>query len=133
MSLSIPFFLPPILVRTATQTNKKQKHHHRQKHTKHRRSSDFFTIWHQNVSCLQAVKVCDATVRKRLLEFEATPTSQMTVEQLNKLPDDAPFPGMEDGEDRQVGGATAGAGGAGVKKVLTGAVQMDPPAFIANR
>ncbi|CAN0418588.1 unnamed protein product, partial [Ectocarpus sp. 8 AP-2014] len=33
----------------------------------------------------KAVKVCDATVRKRLLEFEATPTSQLTVEELNKL------------------------------------------------
>ncbi|CAM9397339.1 unnamed protein product, partial [Ectocarpus fasciculatus] len=43
----------------------------------------------------KAVNVCDATVRKRLLEFEATPTSQLTVEELNKLPQTVAFPGVE--------------------------------------
>lgn len=99
----------------------------------------------------QAVKVCDATVRKRLLEFEATPTSQLTVEELNKLPQTVAFPGVEDAS--AAAGATGGGGGAGggesalargrsggagagataEKSVLVSDIRMDPPAFIANR
>lgn len=86
----------------------------------------------------QAVKVCDATVRKRLLEFEATPTSQLTVEELHRLPQDVSFPGVDDGE----GGAAAsaarstpgsGSGATGDASVSISEVRMDPPAFIAAR
>lgn len=100
----------------------------------------------------QAVKVCDATVRKRLLEFEATPTSQLTVEELNKLPQTVAFPGVEDasaaagatggggggaggGESALARGHSggAGAGATAEKSVLVSDIRMDPPAFIANR
>lgn len=102
------------------------------------------------------MKVCDATVRKRLLEFEATPTSQLTVEELNKLPQTVAFPGVEeatagprapggaggdavarDGSGQPASGAAGnGVGGsaaAGEVSVLVSEVRMDPPAFIANR
>lgn len=87
----------------------------------------------------QAVKVCDATVRKRLLEFEATPTSQLTVEELNKLPQDVSFPGVDEATNGTLGDAGSGAGGrggvgtAGDASILVSEVRMDPPAFIANR
>ena len=94
----------------------------------------------------QAVKVCDATVRKRLLEFEATPTSQLTVEELHKLPQDVSFPGVDEDAAGGVSGAasvTGGAGGQGTNggaggrsagdAILVSDVRMDPPAFIANR
>lgn len=107
------------------------------------------------------MRVCDATVRKRLLEFEATPTSQLTVEQLAKLPQEVDFPGVKEAsaakdvkeeatraaaEGRPVdkaaveaadaaivtAGGEAGAAAAGGGGG-TSAVHMDPPAFIANR
>ena len=70
-------------------------------------------IHHPFIFRQQAVKVCDATVRKRLLEFEATPTSQLTVEELNKLPQDVSFPGVdEDAAGVGVGvGSAVGGGG----------------------
>lgn len=79
------------------------------------------------------MRVCDATVRKRLLEFEATPTSQLTVEELNKLPQDGAFPGMDDdgGGGGRVGGGSGEDGDA--SSILVSDVRMDPPAFIANR
>lgn len=83
----------------------------------------------------RAVKVCDATVQRRLLEFEQTPTSQLTVEQLNSLPVDVPFPGVKDTTRARVlgGGGEAGGNDDDDEPVLTGAVQMDPPAYILNR
>lgn len=97
------------------------------------------------------MKVCDATVRKRLLEFEATPTSQLTVEELNKLPQTVAFPGVDE-EAAAVAAASAAANGRGPAEsasnggvgggaegaapdvsVLVSEIRMDPPAFIANR
>lgn len=77
-------------------------------------------------------------MRKRLLEFEATPTSQLTVEELNKLPQDGSFPGVDEQARGAEGGAPAegdagDAGGASDVSVLVSDVRMDPPAFIANR
>lgn len=94
----------------------------------------------------QAVKVCDATVRKRLLEFEATPTSQLTVEELNKLPQAVAFPGVEEEEEAAAADSLRASAGDGADggdpassitapeaSVLVSEVRMDPPAFIANR
>lgn len=92
---------------------------------------------------MQAVKVCDATVRKRLLEFEATPTSQLMVSQLAALPEDQPFPGVEeggagadvtgDGATGHSAGQRGGGGSRALAPVPTSAVVMDPPAYISNR
>lgn len=102
-----------------------------------------------SVRLRQAVKVCDATVRKRLLEFEATPTSQLTVEELNKLPQTVSFPGVDEAAATTAAGGgelgSAANNGAGASQgkdgaatsagvaVLVSEVRMDPPAFIANR
>lgn len=88
--------------------------------------------------CRQAVRVCGSTVRKRLLEFEATPTSQLTVEELNKLPQDGAFPGMGDNAKGESGGGARIREGAnpestGEVSVRMREVRMDPPSFIANR
>lgn len=101
--------------------------------------------------------MCDATVRKRLLEFEATPTSQLTVEELNKLPQTVAFPGVEEaaaassapsgggggdgdaaaadgsGQPASTADGVGGAAAAAELSILVSDVRMDPPAFIANR
>lgn len=84
----------------------------------------------------QAVKVCDSTVRKRLREFEATPTSQLTVSQLASLPDDQPFPGVDEGggaEGVDSGVSRRGQPGGQGGSVPMRTVALDPPAFINNR
>ena len=61
----------------------------------------------------QPVKVCDAAIRKPLLEFEATSNPQFTVDQVNELPPSADFPGGEeedDGDDDESGGGGGGGG-----------------------
>lgn len=98
----------------------------------------YLTPYQSRLLFFQAVKVCDATVRKRLLEFEATPTSQLTIDELNKLPQDVAFPGVEEAANGAAGNAAAGGRGGdtgadGDASVLVNDVRMDPPAFIANR
>ncbi|CAM9946089.1 unnamed protein product, partial [Discosporangium mesarthrocarpum] len=72
-----------------------------------------------------AVKVCDATVRKRLQEYEQTPASLLTVGQLHDLPESGALPGAPG----NTGGKKHGEPGA--KPVA--AIRMDPPSFTTNR
>lgn len=85
--------------------------------------------------------MCDSTVRKRLLEFEATPASQLTVKQLASLPEEQPFPGLTlEGQNEPAAGRGDGGDGESSSQeentssisVPTLNVVMDPPAFVTN-
>ncbi|CAM9319299.1 unnamed protein product [Choristocarpus tenellus] len=78
-----------------------------------------------NEEIRMAVKVCDSTVRKRLQEYEQTPASQLTVQQLHALPSNGALPGVPGSHTGTTGGDKAG--------TTAASVSFDPPSFITNR